>query len=173
MLYSLSSWQRRRQRVATPKAIAIELSETEAAELASRLRRRKVARADAMRAEIVLLAAEGVSNLAIAERLGITRVTVTTWRRRFAVEALGWSPGRATSRGSAGHHRPEGCRRGHDDAGDAAGREDAVELAWHGTRIGAGQQSMVQRIWKAFSLATAPQRDLQAVDRSAVRRQGA
>ena len=61
--------------MATPKAIGIELSELEAAELASRLRRRKVARADAMRAEIVLLAAEGVSNLAIAERLGITRVT--------------------------------------------------------------------------------------------------
>ncbi|WP_159013463.1 helix-turn-helix domain-containing protein, partial [Acidisoma sp. S159] len=74
--------------MATPKAIAIELSETEAAELASRLRRRKVARADAMRAEIVLLAAEGVSNLAIAERLGITRVTVTTWRRRFAEKRL-------------------------------------------------------------------------------------
>jgi DNA-binding NarL/FixJ family response regulator len=35
-----------------------------------------------MRAEIVLLAAEGATNLAIAERLGITRVTVTTWRKR-------------------------------------------------------------------------------------------
>ena len=54
----------------------------------SRLRRRKVARADAMRAEIVLLAAQGVSNLAIAERLGITRVTVATWRRRFAEKRL-------------------------------------------------------------------------------------
>ncbi|MCB8877807.1 hypothetical protein [Acidisoma silvae] len=53
--------------MATPKAIAIDLWETEAAELASRLRRRKVSRADAIRAEIVLLAAEGVSNLAIAE----------------------------------------------------------------------------------------------------------
>ena len=70
--------------MATPKAVTIEWSGAEAAELASRLRRRKVARADAMRAEIVLLAAEGVSNLVIAERLGTTRVTVATWRRRFA-----------------------------------------------------------------------------------------
>jgi hypothetical protein len=49
--------------MAAPKAVQIKLSELEAAELASRLRRHKVARGDAMRAEIVLLAAQGVSNL--------------------------------------------------------------------------------------------------------------
>ena len=69
-------------------AIAIELSETERAELASRLRRRKVGRGDAMRAQIVLLAAEGLSNVAIAARFGTTRVTVATWRRRFAAQRL-------------------------------------------------------------------------------------
>jgi transposase-like protein len=41
-----------------------------------------------MRAEIVPLAAEGVSNVAIANRLGTTRVTVATWRRRFAESRL-------------------------------------------------------------------------------------
>ena len=56
--------------------------------MASRLRRRKVARGDATLAEIVLLAADGVSNMAIAERLGITRVTVATWRGRFAARRL-------------------------------------------------------------------------------------
>ena len=69
-------------------AIAIELSETERGELASRLRRRKVGRGDAMRAQIVLLAAEGLSNVAIAARFGTTRVTVATWRRRFAAQRL-------------------------------------------------------------------------------------
>jgi len=49
--------------MAAPKAVCIELSEFETAELQSRLRRRKVARADAIRAEVVLLAAQGVSNL--------------------------------------------------------------------------------------------------------------
>jgi transposase len=41
-----------------------------------------------MRAEIVLLAADGLSNVAIAARLGVTRVTVATWRRRFAERRL-------------------------------------------------------------------------------------
>jgi hypothetical protein len=58
------------------------------AELASRLRRRKVDRGDAMRAEIILLAADGLSNMAIAARLGVFRVTVATWRRRFAGRRL-------------------------------------------------------------------------------------
>jgi len=69
-------------------AVRIELSEAERAELASRLRRRKVARGDALRAGIVLLAADGAGNMAIAARLGITRVTVATWRNRFATERL-------------------------------------------------------------------------------------
>ena len=94
--------------MATPKAISIELSAAEAAELGSRLRRRKVARGDAMRAEIVLLAAEGVSNLAIAERLGITRVTVATWRRRFAEKRLDGLLDEAAPGGTANRHGPEG-----------------------------------------------------------------
>ena len=68
-------------------AVSIELTEGERAALASRLRRRKVARGDARRAEIVLLAADGASNTAIAARLGVTRVTVATWRGRFAANA--------------------------------------------------------------------------------------
>jgi hypothetical protein len=43
--------------MAAPEAVRIELSELEAAELASLPRRRKVGRTDAMRAEIVLPAA--------------------------------------------------------------------------------------------------------------------
>ena len=68
-------------------AVRIELSDAERRDL-RRARRRKIARADAMRAEIVLLAADGMTNLAIAERLGITRVTVATWRGRFAAGRL-------------------------------------------------------------------------------------
>jgi DNA-binding CsgD family transcriptional regulator len=40
------------------------------------------------RAKIHLLAAEGVSNTEIGERLGISRPTVIAWRRRFAREGL-------------------------------------------------------------------------------------
>src|SRR5438128_9451832 len=63
-------------------AVRIELDEAERCELEARTRRRKISRADAMRAEIVLLAADGATNLAIAEQLGVTRVTVATSRKR-------------------------------------------------------------------------------------------
>ena len=53
-----------------------------------RARRRKAARADAQRAAIVLLAAAGESNTAIAARVGVTRMTVTTCRNRFAKRRL-------------------------------------------------------------------------------------
>jgi transposase len=41
-----------------------------------------------VRADIVLLAADGLSNNAIANQLGITRVSVIEWRKRFAEEGL-------------------------------------------------------------------------------------
>jgi transposase len=40
------------------------------------------------RAKLLLLAAEGVANTEIAERLGISRPTVIAWRRRYAHEGL-------------------------------------------------------------------------------------
>jgi transposase len=40
------------------------------------------------RAKILLLAAEGLANTEIAERLGITRPTVIAWRKRYAREGL-------------------------------------------------------------------------------------
>src|SRR6476619_6398805 len=71
-----------------PAAVKIVLSERERSELEARVRRRKIARADAMRAEIVLLAADGLNNCAIAEEIGASRMTVMTWRKRFASRRL-------------------------------------------------------------------------------------
>ncbi|KHL03983.1 hypothetical protein LK10_07535 [Sinomonas humi] len=42
----------------------------------------------AQRAQIVLLAAEGVANTVIAERVGASVVTVLAWRRRYAESGL-------------------------------------------------------------------------------------
>jgi transposase len=69
-----------------PAAVEIVLSETERSELKARVRRRKIARADATRAAIVLLAADGLNNCAIADEIGVSRMTVLTWRRRFAAK---------------------------------------------------------------------------------------
>jgi hypothetical protein len=108
--------------MAAPKAVQIELSEDEAAELSSRLRRRKVARADAMRAEIVLMAAQGATNLAIAERLGVTRVTAAAWRRRLAERRLdGLRDEPRQARRGPGRPRPPRARRARVRHASAAG----------------------------------------------------
>ena len=70
-------------------AVKIILGDSERSELEMRARRRKIARADAVRAEIVLLAADGVNNCAIAAALGVSRLTVGLWRMRFA-KTLRW-----------------------------------------------------------------------------------
>ena len=66
------------------RAVAIELSNDECAELEALTRRRKTAQALARRARIVLLAAEGLQNKEIAVRVDANKETVSTWRRRFA-----------------------------------------------------------------------------------------
>ena len=63
---------------------ALDLSEAERAELEAWARRRKTAQALALRARIVLRAAAGLSNTAIAADLGIAKHTVGKWRERFA-----------------------------------------------------------------------------------------
>src|SRR5512143_3205160 len=50
-------------------AVRIELSDAERSELQARARRRKIARADAMRAEIVLLAADGMTSTSTVHRI--------------------------------------------------------------------------------------------------------
>ena len=69
-------------------AVGIALDAAERGELERRARRRKASRGDALRAEIVLLAADGMTNVAVAERLGAGRLTVATWRKRFAAHRL-------------------------------------------------------------------------------------
>ena len=72
----------------TPTAVAIELSEDERARLESWTRRRTTAQALAMRSRIVLAAADGLSNLEIAELVRVSRPTVTKWRTRFRESRL-------------------------------------------------------------------------------------
>ena len=52
------------------------------------IRSNTVAAGVAQRARIVLLAAEGLANCEIAERVGVTRPTVNLWRNRYAAGGL-------------------------------------------------------------------------------------
>jgi DNA-binding NarL/FixJ family response regulator len=56
----------------TPVAVAIELSDGKRAQLVGWARRRTSAQALAQRSRIVLLAAEGLKNTEIAERLDVS-----------------------------------------------------------------------------------------------------
>jgi transposase len=72
----------------SPVAVAIGLSEDERVRLEAWARRRTSAQALAQRSRIVLLAAQGLKNTQIAERLGVSRNMAMTWRARFAEHRL-------------------------------------------------------------------------------------
>src|SRR3954467_7755479 len=69
-------------------AAVVVLSDEEREQLERWTRRRSSAQALALRSRIVLLAAEGLRNTEIAERLGISRPPVTKWRNRFVAHRL-------------------------------------------------------------------------------------
>ena len=82
-------------------AAALVLREGDREEL-SRLMRSTAGRAGlAQRARIVLLAADGSSNTAIADKVGVSRPTVLGWRGRYDREGVDGAPRLRASRGWA------------------------------------------------------------------------
>jgi transposase len=137
--------------MAMGKVVPIVLSADERASLERHIRRRKSAHALAQRCRMVLLAAEGMTNIAIGERVGVRADTVGIWRRRFLskrLEGLYDEP-------RVGRPRDIG-----DDQIEAvvvATLESKPEGASHwSTRSMAKKmgltQSAVSRIWRAFGL---------------------
>lgn len=70
----------------SPYVVTLTLHERE--ELAARARRYTSPYRDVIRAKIVLLAAQGVSNDLIAARLDTPRQIVSKWRKRFCLWRL-------------------------------------------------------------------------------------
>jgi transposase len=68
--------------------VAIELTDEERETLVRWSRRHSSSQALALRSRIVLACADGRPNTKIADELGCDRVTVGTWRHRFAAERL-------------------------------------------------------------------------------------
>jgi transposase len=133
------------------KAVSIILTPEERASLERLVRRRKSAHALAQRGRVVLLAADGMTNLAIAERVGLGWDTVGIWRQRFAEKRLD---------GLYDEPRVGRPRSIGDDQVEAvvvATLEAKPEGATHwSTRSMAKKmgltQSAVSRIWRAFGL---------------------
>jgi transposase len=114
-------------------------------------RRPKSPQSIAQRARIVLLAADGLSNVAVAERVGVHQATVVKWRKRFLARGLD---------GLVDEPRP-GAPRSISDADVEAvivrTLEDKPTDATHWStrdlakRVGMSPSS-VGRVWRAFGL---------------------
>src|SRR3954463_6228815 len=129
----------------------VALSAAERAQLESWTRRRTSAQALALRSRIVLLAADGRNNIAIARELGIHRNVAGKWRSRFLQDRLD---------GLVDEPRPGRPRTITDDQVEEVivkTLETTPRDATHwSTRSMAREvgltQSAVLRIWKAFGL---------------------
>src|SRR5258707_4518765 len=128
------------------------LSADERVELEGWARRRTSAAGLAMRARIVLAAADGESNTELSQRLGFSITTVRRWRNRFAEQGMD---------GLVDEPRPGRPRVVGDEKIEAliaATLETTPPDATHwSTRAMAAHlglsQSMVSRVWRAFGLA--------------------
>jgi transposase len=130
---------------------ALVLSEAERAELEGWARRRKTAQALALRARIVLGAAAGLSNTAIAAELGVAKHTAGKWRERFA---------RLRTDGPLDEPRPGAPRRiGDEQVAAPVDRTLSARPAGctHWSRRTMAEASglsatTVGRVWRAFGL---------------------
>ena len=132
-------------------AVAVVLTDDERATLERWARRPKSAQALALRCRIVLACAEGGTNVAVGQRLGIGRDTVGKWRRRFVEHRLD---------GLHDEPRPGAPRSiGDDDVERVIVKTleespaDATHWSTRSLAASTGMsQSAVSRIWRAFGL---------------------
>jgi transposase len=133
------------------QAAVVVLTDDERETLERWARRPKSAQALALRCRIVLACAQGGTDVAVAQRLGISRVTVGKWRRRFIAGRLD---------GLHDEPRPGAPRSiGDDDVERVIVKTleetppDATHWSTRSLANATGMsQSAVSRIWRAFGL---------------------
>ncbi len=138
----------RRRGFAAP---SIRLAPSERQRLEEWSRRRMSAQGYALRARIILAAAQGATNVAIAQRLDTTRGTVGRWRQRFAAQRLD---------GLLDEPRPGAPRKIGDAQIEAilartleTRPRDATYWSTRSMAKACGLSHMtVSRIWRAFAL---------------------
>ncbi|TLF90829.1 IS630 family transposase [Nocardia cyriacigeorgica] len=136
----------------SPKVEPVVLSDAEREVLQGWVRRRKMAQALVIRAQIVLACAEGGSNSAVAGRLGVSRETVRKWRTRFLADRV---------EGLSDRPRAGAPRRISDDQvkeviaktlnSPPAKKDSHWSTRSMATEVGLSQSS-ISRIWRAFGL---------------------
>ncbi len=133
------------------RAVAVNLSEAEGAELLALSARRNTSQALALRARIVLACADGEQNKRVAAQLDVDVDTVSKWRRRFAEQRMDGLRDEPRS----------GAPRTIDDERIEATIVRTLESlpagATHWSSRGMARASglsvsTVQRVWRAFGL---------------------
>ena len=132
--------------------MSIELTAVERETLVGWARRRRSAAGLAQRSRIVLACAQGLTNTAVAERVGVSVPTVRRWRGRFAEQRLD---------GLLDEPRPGQPRKISDEQVEEV-IVKTLETAppdggthWSTRQMAAAtglNQTAVSRIWRAFSL---------------------
>jgi transposase len=135
-----------------PAAVSIELTEAERDQLQRWARRRNSAQGLATRCRIVLACAEGETNVAVAEQVGVSVPTVRRWRGRFAERRLD---------GLVDEPRPGQPRKITDERVEEV-IVKTLETAppdggthWSTRQMAAAtglNQTAISRIWRAFAL---------------------
>jgi transposase len=137
--------------VPNPVAPAVELSDEERAQLRAWTRRATSANALATRSRIVLAAADGLGNTAVAAKVGVEVSTARRWRNRFLAQRL---------EGLLDEPRPGRPRTVTDDRVEAiitrtleSTPRDATHWSTRSLAAELGlSQSAVSRVWRAFGL---------------------
>ncbi len=129
----------------------LTISDEQRSELRGWARRPKTAQAMALRARIILLCADGLSNQDVAEEVGANRATVGKWRRRFIEMGLD---------GLVDAPRPGAPRQITDEEIErviARTLEETPKNATHWSIRSMAEatglsRSSINRIWRSFSL---------------------
>ena len=92
------------------RAVAIVLTEEERSLLERRVKARTATQREVLRARIVLMAAAGKENQAIAEEVGLSPHSVAAWRNRFALGRMTGLTNRARKRTPIKYTAEDRCR---------------------------------------------------------------
>jgi len=129
----------------------IVLSQQERADLERWKRGRTVSRQLAFRARLILMCADGMGTVEVAEKLGASCATVSKWRKRFSqvgIDGLSDLPRPKTSRKLADDHVEEIVVTTLQSMPKGQTHWSSRQLA---EKLGVSQSS-VARVWRAFGL---------------------
>jgi transposase len=146
MPFLLGGWQ-----FVSKVAVRIDLAAAERRELEQLVGRRGTAQGLALRARIVLAAAEGLENKEICQQLGVVPNTVGKWRRRYAasrIDGLYDEPRPGAPREIGDEEIAETIRLTLESLPEGATHWSLRSMA----KAVGHAPSTIHRIWKAFSL---------------------